>query len=94
MILREYPSYTLSTLEDVIDVVRQIQNLRKDDIKQAQNLNNIYILGRKVGKIPTSSSDVAPRDRIGDINFVPGFMYVLVDNAGTPEWQRSVLSTF
>jgi len=94
MIFREYPGYSLATLQDVIDILRVIVYLRKDDIKQAQNLNNIYILGRKVAKIPANSSDVSPTDRIGDISYTPTAMYVLVDNAGTPEWVKSTLSTF
>jgi hypothetical protein len=47
-----------------------------------------------VEKVPSSSSDVAATDVLGDVNFTASYMYVLIDNAGTPAWRRAALSSF
>lgn len=99
MILKEYPSYQANTLQEVIEHLRQINNIRKDDILQAKNLNNTYILGRKVGKIPTGSADVTAGDKIGDFNAAhdgfQAYAYFLIDNgSGTAQWHRTHLTTW
>ncbi len=73
-----------------------IQRLRQDDIADFDNLVNRFMLGRKVGKIPTASNDVVATDRLGDFSFAlnAAFIYFFVDNAGTPEWRRITLASF
>lgn len=86
--LKEYPYWSAATLPDVIKQVGLITNIRKDDITQIGTLPNIFMSGRKVGKIPASSTDVAATDRVGDQNYNGSYLYILVDNAGTPAWRR------
>lgn len=80
--------------EEARDWMRQVSNLRKDDIDQLQNLPNILLTGRKVGKIPSASADVSSDDRLSDFNWTASFLYVLIDNGGTPEWRRATLNSF
>lgn len=91
---KDYPYWAAATLKDTIDQVQQICHIRKDDITQIQNLPNVFLQGRKVGKIPTTSADVSPADKINDFNWTAGFLYILIDNSGTPVWRRTALGAF
>ena len=91
---KDYPYWSAETLDDVKEQLRQITNIRKDDITQIQNLQNIFIYGRKVGRIPTSSADVIAGDKINDINWDASYIYILVDNAGTGAWRRAALGSW
>lgn len=94
MILREYANLGVDTEKDRTEVLRDIVNIRKDDIIQAKNLPQTYILGRKVGRIPASSADVIAGDKVGDFNVTLTHAYYLIDNAGTGTWVRSTVGTF
>lgn len=76
------------------EVVQEIVNAREEDIEAFGNLPNIFVSGRKVGKIPTSSADVVATDNVGDINYDASFLYILVDNAGTFVWRRVAIASF
>lgn len=86
--LKDYPYWAAETLEHVKDQLGQICHIRKDDITQVQNFTSIFVTGRKVGKIPSASNDVSPTDRLGDMNYTASYLYILIDNSGTPEWRR------
>lgn len=92
--LKDYPYWSAETLDDIKEQLRQICNARKDDIAQIQNFTNIFISGRKVGKTPSSSGDVAATDRIGDQNYDTDYLYILIDNSGTAEWRRASLGSW
>lgn len=70
-----------------------IQRLREDDINSFNNLVNVFMSGRKVGKIPTSSTDIAATDRIGDFNYTATYFYIVVDNSGAA-WRRIALGVW
>lgn len=91
---KDYPYSFDQTPEKVVEQVRVITNTRKDDISEIANLINIFVTGRKVGKVPTASNDVVPEDRVGDINYTTSFLYILVDNAGTATWRRVALGSW
>ena len=91
---KDYPYWSAENLEDLITQMRQITNIRKDDITQIQNLPNIFLSGRTVGKIPTSSADVDATDRIGDVSYDTNYLYILVDNAGTAVCRRATLGSW
>lgn len=93
MIFKPYPYWVAETLEEVKKQLREICNLRKDDITQAGNLNNTFIGGRSVGKIPANSADVAATDRINDISRDNTSTYVL-QNTASPQWIKYTGSTF
>ena len=58
-----YPSTFDNSPEGIIGFLKQIIRLRVDDVTEVNNFPNVYMSGRKVNKIPTSSSDVVS-DRI------------------------------
>lgn len=91
---KDYPYWGPEKEEDVKEQLRQICNTRKDDISQIRNLVNVFVSGRKVGKIPTGSADVSSTDRIGDFNVTASYAYYLIDNAGTAEWRRVAVSSW
>lgn len=93
-IFKDYPYYPVSNVEEIIEQLRQITNIRKDDISTIQNLPNVFLLGRKVGKIPSASNDVTNGDKLGDLSYSADFLYILVDNAGTAQWRRVALSSW
>lgn len=92
--LKEYPYWSAETPDDVKTQLRDITNIRKDDITQIQNLPNVFLAGRSVGKIPASSADVTDGDKVGDQNYDASYIYILVDNAGTPVWRRAALASW
>jgi len=94
MPLKDWITPKIKTLEDVQAFTNYICRTRDDDITQTSNYTNIFIRGRKVGKVPTSSADVAATDKLGDINFTDDYMYVLIDNGGTAEWRRVALGSW
>jgi len=86
--MKSYPSVNTNTLQAVIDVVQFIVRERDKDVRDWNNLQNIFVNGRKVAKIPTGSADVVDGDRPGDFNVTTTYAYYLVDNAGTAVWRR------
>lgn len=92
--MRPYPKLTSGTLDELVKVFRQITQLRRDDIGDFDNLVNIFVSGRKVGKVPTSSTDVATTDREGDMNWDANYFYLAVVSAGVVRWRRIALSTW
>lgn len=92
--MKDFPSIQPRTLQDVIDVLRYITKERPNDIKDYINLNNRFISGRKVAKIPSGASDISSDDRVGDFSFDSSYVYVCIDNSGTAEWRRTALSSW
>lgn len=91
---KDYPYWPAETQEDVKQQLREITSVRKEDITQIGNLVNIFMQGRKVGKIPSASNDVTANDKVGDFNIDASFAYFLVDNAGTGVWRRVAVGSF
>lgn len=81
-------------LKQIIDVLVEIISVREEDIGDFDNLQSIFMRGRKVGKTPSSSADVADTDREGDFNYSTSFFYLAVNNAGTLVWRRIALSSW
>lgn len=92
--MNDYPTITPNTEKDRIELLRLIVRERTNDINEFNNLQNRFMAGRKVAKVPTGSLDVADTDRVGDFNYDDQYYYLLVDNAGTAEWRRNALSSW
>jgi hypothetical protein len=90
--MRDYPKFLND--DDVPSIVRHIVQQRKSDISDFNNLKNVFISGRKVGKIPSGAADVADTDRIGDFNYTDEYIYICVDDSGTAAWRRAALSSW
>lgn len=91
--LKDYPYWSAESENDTREQLRLICNIRKDDITQIQNLQNIFIGGRLVGKIPANSADVTATDRIGDVSRDNSNTYIL-QNAASPQWIKYAGSSF
>jgi hypothetical protein len=87
-----YPNIKEET--DILKGLQYIVRLRQDDVNAYNNLNNQFISGRKVGRIPSGSSDVIDGDVIGDFNVNATYAYFLIDNAGTAEWRRVAVGSW
>lgn len=91
---QNYPYWPAKTLDDVKNQLLQITTLRKSDISTISQISSSFVSGRKVGKIPTSSTDVQTSDKVGDVSYNADYFYILVSNNGTPAWRRIALSTW
>lgn len=91
--MKSWPSIKENTLDDAIASLNYMSRIRTEDISDFDNLPNRFMAGRKVGKIPTSSTDVAATDRVGDFNYsaANGYFYLLADDA---HWKRITLGTW
>lgn len=92
--MQPYPQNIDTTIESVTDSLRTIARLRAEDITDRNSFPAIFMKGRKVGKLPSSSSDVVASDRVGDFNYTASYLYILVDNSGTASWRRAALGSW
>lgn len=93
LVFKDYPYWEPKDEAEIKQQMREIANIRKDDITQINKLPGLYVGGRLVGKIPTSSADVSPDDRIGDVSRDNTSTYIL-QNVGAPQWIKYSGSTF
>lgn len=91
--LKSYPSTRGDDLRSALDVLDKISQIRADDQTKWDNLTQQFILGRRVAKVPTSSSDTSG-SAVGDFNVTTTFAYYCVNNAGTAQWVRVAVGTF
>lgn len=87
-----YPN--IKNEDDILRGLQYIVRLRSDDVEAYNNLNNVFISGRKVGRIPSGSPDVIDGDVVGDFNVNATHAYFLIDNAGTAEWRRVAVGSW
>lgn len=92
--MQPFPKIIEDTTENHTEVLRQISRLREEDITDRNTFDSIFMRGRKVWKVPSSSADVAATDRVGDFNYTASYLYILVDNSGTPVWRRAALGSW
>lgn len=92
--MKLYPILKDETPKGIFEWLKYVVRARSDDIQELDNLKNIFIAGRKVGKIPSASNDVTATDKIGDVNYSATFLYILIDNSGTPAWRRVALGAW
>lgn len=88
-----YKNIQNETIEDVSAFCREAARLREEDVSDFNNLSNVFMRGRKVDKIPSSSSDIAD-SRVGDFNYDTSYLYICVDNSGTAVWRRVAIGAF
>lgn len=89
-----WPQFNDASPKGIDFFLRYLSRTRNADIAEFKNLNNRFILGRKVAKVPTASSDVSATDAVGDFSYDASYLYILIDNAGTPSWRRSSLGSW
>lgn len=91
--MENYPKLLSNDNNELALVLRRIIELRESDITDNTNLPQVFMSGRKVEKIPTSSADVATTDNLGDFNYDANYLYIVVDDSGA-EWRRVALVTW
>lgn len=94
--MKLYPILKDETPKGIFEWLKFVVRARTEDVQEFSNLPNIFISGRKVGKVPSASNDVAVTDKVGDFNAdgTTGYAYFLVDNSGTAEWKRATLGSW
>ena len=92
--MKPYPILKNSTTEGIFEWLKFVVRARSEDIQEFNNIENVFISGRRVGKIPSSSNDVVAADKIGDFNVNATYAYFLIDNSGTAEWRRVAVGSF
>lgn len=92
--MQPYPKDVTEKTE--ISVLQQITRLRDLDIQDRNNFPNIFLTGRLVGKIPTSSADIAATDRVNDYSYAvdASYVYLCQDDSGTVVWRRIALEAW
>lgn len=88
--MKPYPLNVPETIGGILTALRFITRERQNDITEFNNLESIFIRGRKVGKVPTGSADAAATDRAGDFNFDASFLYLYTGTA----WRRAALGAW
>ena len=88
--MQPYPKTISPDIESVTDALRAISRIREEDITDRNTFPSIFMKGRKVGKIPANSADVAATDRLGDFSFDTSYFYLFVGTA----WRRSALASW
>ena len=67
---------------------------REQDINIFNTFNNRFVAGRVVSRAaPTSATDTAAGDTVGDIVRDATYEYKLLDISGTLKWDRRALDT-
>lgn len=92
--MKLYPILKDETPKGIFEWLKYVVRARSDDVQEFNNLENIFVAGRKVGKIPSASNDVVAGDKIGDFNVSATYAYYLIDNAGTAEWRRVAVGSW
>jgi hypothetical protein len=92
--MKNYPVIDVNNKQSIDELLEFIVKERKKDVDDFNNLTNVFISGRKVGKIPTGATDIDIADRIGDFNYDTSYIYIVVDNGGTAEWRRATLASW
>lgn len=77
----------ISGADDLVEFAKNISRERLRDISDFDNLQNIFMRGRKVGKTPTASNDTTD-SRVGDFNYDSTNFYFCIDNSGTAAWRK------
>lgn len=92
--MKDYPKIEAVDLGSVLHLMQYITKERKNDIRDFNNITNNFISGRKVGKIPSSATDIIASDKVGDFNYDANYIYICVENSGSAEWRRVAISSW
>lgn len=92
--LKSFPVSIDNTLPSCADAIRKIGQVRADDQKQWLNLQNLFVSGRRVTRVPSAGNNVLATDNVGDFNVTATFAYFLINNSGTIEWVRVAVATW
>lgn len=94
--MQPYPRNIKPDVSQCADAINVISRLRDQDIIDRNSFPSVFLSGRTVGKIPTSSADIAPSDRVGDVSFAVNgsYIYYCVNVSGSALWRRVALGSW
>lgn len=94
--MQPYPRNIRSDNQACADALNVISRLRDQDILDRNAFPGVFLSGRTVGKIPSSSIDIVATDRVGDMSFaVDGsYVYFCINVSGAAKWRRIALATW
>lgn len=94
MTAKSWPVLKGDTPSEIYNWVQEVTRSREEDIGDFDQLPELYMRGRKVGKIPTNADDVTDEDQPADFNYDANYYYLLVETApNTVKWARWSIST-
>lgn len=91
--MKKFPTIR-NTQEEIYNLLNYIVKERNNDVRDFDNLKNIFISGRKVTKIPADASDVVATDRVGDFNYDNSYIYLCLNNGVDVVWRTAPLTDF
>lgn len=81
-------------LDKIRDWCRFVTQTRQtEDVPNYDNLGLYFMRGRRVDRVPSSSSDVVVGDSENDFTTDGDYLYFLVNRSGTLTWTRLALTT-
>jgi hypothetical protein len=91
--MNEYPPVVGDNINSVLNFIRGISILRKEDVVADRNLKTRFIAGRlrTDRTTPTSNSDVNATDKEGDVVRTTTYQYIIVNDSGTLKWARHAI---
>ena len=92
--MQSYPKIIEESVKSTTQALRIISRLREEDVLDRKNLDSVFMRGRKVNKVPSSSTDIDVTDRVGDFNYDADYFYIVVNDSGAAEWRRATLGTW
>jgi hypothetical protein len=81
----EYPS--ILNEQETASWIRQVTELRNQDVADWNNLSELYMRGRKTEKTPASSTDTTDC-KPGDFNYDSDYFYICVEDSGSLSWRK------
>lgn len=79
-------------LNEVLEWLRQATRERQFDLEDYNNQTSTNPV--VYDRTPASSSDLLGTEKVGDIAADTSYIYIVVDNSGTLQWQRVATATF
>lgn len=83
---------TAPDLNEVLDWIRQVTREREFDLGDYENQITTNV--RFYSYTPADSSDLIGTEKAGDIAADTSYLYIVVNNSGTLQWQRVGTATF
>lgn len=91
--MKNYPIEIKDDVKNHSDVLECIARIRFEDIRDFNNLANVYMAGRRVSFVPANAADTST-SRAGDFNITDSFAYFCVESGGAAVWRRVALQSW
>jgi hypothetical protein len=91
-----YPSLSnVPNEREIYDIIGRIIYLRNtEDVDEANNYPRVFLRGRRVTRIPSSSADILSGDKEFDVSYDINYLYICILNGSALVWRRISLGVF